>query len=339
MNHSKFIDFQKLKSSHQTIIIALDIVMVALIVFNLSWILFDTFYASAIFRNLVASVSPEFEAFYTSKIHPDFVAYDLIFVSIFVTELLVRWAVAIYNKTYHKWFFYPFVHWYDVLGCIPIGSFRWLRLLRVISILYRLQKYEVIDLSKTYPVRFAKKYFNVLVEEVSDRVVLNVLDGVQNEIKTGNPVVEKVMREVLMPQKQVIIQWLTQKVNEITESAYPPNRAQLKSYVDDVIADSISKDLKVAALEKVPFLGGSAVDLLETTVSDVVFSVLDRLVEDVGHEDTDIIIQELADIVIDQLMQPSKELNLASREVLIQSIDVIKDEVRVQKWKINEERL
>lgn len=62
----------------------------------------------------------------------------MIFVSIFIAELLIRWMVTIHQKTYHKWFFYPVIHWFDVLGCIPVGSFRWLRLLRVFSILYRL---------------------------------------------------------------------------------------------------------------------------------------------------------------------------------------------------------
>ncbi|MDV7396135.1 hypothetical protein RZS08_32380, partial [Arthrospira platensis SPKY1] len=119
---------------------------------------------------------------YAEQIHTNFVAYDLVFVAIFLTEFVVRWIIAVHRNTYHRWFFYPFVHWYDLLGCIPVGSFRWLRLLRVISIVYRLQKYQIIDISNLYIVRFVRKYLNVLLEELSDRIVLNVLDGVQDEI-------------------------------------------------------------------------------------------------------------------------------------------------------------
>lgn len=310
--------------------------MVGLIIINLLWIIFDTLFASLSFQKLLAKGFPEFTIFYRDTIHVDFVAYDMIFVSIFVAELLIRWAVAIYQKTYHKWFFYPFVHWYDVLGCIPVGSFRWLRLLRVISILYRLQKYEIIDLSNSYPFRFFKKYFNVLVEEVSDRVVVNVLDGVQDEVKTGNPVAGKIMQEVLLPQKQVIIDWLTDKINDITDTVYPPRRAQLRTYVDNIISESISQDVKVAALEKMPVVGGPIVDVIESTVSDIVFSVLDRLVTDVGHEDTDILVKELADIIIERVMEPSEQLNEAGRDVILDVLEVIKDEVKVQRWKLNE---
>jgi len=261
----------------------------------------------------------------------------MIFVSIFIAELLIRWMVAIYQKTYHKWFFYPFVHWYDVLGCIPVGSFRSLRLLRVFSILYRLQKLEIIDLRNTFPVRFVQKYFNVLVEEVSDRVVINVLNGVQDEVKTGSPVVGKVITEVLMPQKEILIEWLAGQVNTITETVYPPRRQQLREYVDTIISESISQDAKVATLEKMPLVGSTMVSVIESTVSDVVFNVLDRLTQDIGHEDTDTLVKEMADIIFEQLMQPSQTLNDVGHNVVVDVLEVIKEEVRIQKWKINDQ--
>lgn len=334
---NKIIDFKNLRKSHQIAYILVDLTMVALIIFNLLWIIFDTLFSSTTFQELLGWLAPTFTTFYRDTIHPDFVAYDMIFVSIFVTELLIRWAIAIYQKTYHRWFFYPFVHWYDVLGCIPVGSFRWLRLLRVVSILYRLQKYEIIDLSNSYPFRVFKKYFNVLVEEVSDRVVVNVLDGVQDEVRTGNPVAGRIMQDVLLPQKQIIIEWLTDKINDITDTVYPPRRAQLKLYVDSIISESISQDAKVAALEKMPVVGEQIADVIENTVSEIVFSVLDRLVTDIGHEDTDILVKELADIVIDRVMEPSDALNLAARDVMLDAIEVVKDEVKVQRWKLNDQ--
>ncbi|MEZ5021997.1 MAG: hypothetical protein R2728_01825 [Chitinophagales bacterium] len=81
---------------------------------------------------------------------PQFLYYDLVFVGIFVLELSVRWTIAIFRNTYAKWFFYPFIHWYDVLGCIPLSSFRALRLLRVFSMFYRLNRLGIIDMRSTY---------------------------------------------------------------------------------------------------------------------------------------------------------------------------------------------
>jgi hypothetical protein len=337
MARSSFaLNLEKLRKSPQAIVILVDLAMVGLIVVNLLWLVFDTLFSSASVQSFLALLFPDFTHYYRETVHSNFVAYDMIFVSIFIAELLIRWMVAIYKKTYYKWFFYPFVHWYDVLGCIPVGSFRWLRLLRVFSILYRLQKYEIIDLSNSFPIRFVKKYFNILIEEASDRVVINVLNGVQDEVKMGNPMASRVMKEVLMPQKEVIIEWLAGRVNEITETFYPPRREQLRDYIDTIVSESISQDAKVATLEKMPVVGRPIVDVIESTVSDIVFNVLDRLVQDIGHEDTDLLVKELADMIIEQVIQPSQTLNDAGADVVVDVIEVIKDEVEVQKWKLKE---
>jgi len=313
--------------------------MLGLVVLNLSWLIFDTLFTSDFFRSLLSWLLPQFTAFYGDNIHPNFVAYDLVFVTLFLIELIVRWIVAIRQKTYHKWFFYPFVHWYDVLGCIPVGSFRWLRLLRIISILYRLQKYEIIDLSKSYPYRFVKKYTDIVVEELSDRVVVNVLDGVQGEIKTGSPVVGRVVSEVLLPHKQVMVEWLAGRVNAVTDSVYEPRKQELNRYIDEIISEAISADPKVAALEKLPVVGGPLTDVIENTVSDIVFNVIDTLVGDIGHKDTDSLIKELFDMVLDRMIEPSDALNEVGRLILLDAIDVVKEEVQVQQWKLKEDSL
>ena len=336
---SEIIDLKNLRRSHQVITIAIDLIMVVLIILNLSLIIFDMMFSSQMVQQGLNWLSPELTALYRDTIHADFVSYDMIFVSIFIVELLGRWALAIYQKTYYRWFFYPFVHWYDVLGCIPIGSFRWLRLLRVISILYRLQKYQVIDISDSYPIRFFKKYFNVLVEEISDRVVTNVLDGVQAQVKTGNPVVEKVVKQVLLPQRSIIVDWLTVKVNDITDSVYQPRREVIRHYVDQIIAESISQDPKVEALEKMPMVGEAITGLIETTVADVVFNVIDRLMGDIGHEDTDLLVKELTDIIIDRVLEPSQVMSEAGRNVIIEVLEVVKAEVQVQQWKLAEQSI
>jgi len=328
-----------IKKSRQGILFALDFLMLGLVFINLTWLIFDTFFTSELFQSGLQWLSPRFTEFYKTNVHPNFVAYDLIFVSIFLSELTVRWAIAIYQKTYHRWFFYPFVHWYDVLGCIPVGSFRWLRLLRVISILYRLQKYEIIDLSKSYPFRFIKKYTDIIVEEISDRVVINVLDGVQDEIKTGSPVVGRIVSEVLLPHKQVVIEWLSGRVNTITDSIYEPRKEDLHRYIDGIISEALEADPKVSALSKLPVVGMPLTDVIENTVSDIVFNVVDTLVGDIGHKDTDSLIKELFDMVLDRLMEPSDVLNETGRLILLDAIDVVKEEVKVQQWKLKENAL
>lgn len=308
--------------------------MLALIIANLTWLIFDSLFVSEFVQSILYRILPGFTHFYAQRIHPDFVSYDLIFVCIFLTEFVVRWGLAVVNKTHHRWFFYPFVHWYDLIGCIPVGSFRWLRLLRIISILYRLQKYGIIDLKNTFLGKFFITYYNVLVEEVSDRVVENVLNGVQDEVKQGSPIVEKILSDVLLPQKSIIANWLTLKINEICDEVYLPNQLQLREYIERKISESVSKDSKVASLDAIPVLGSKIVDVIDHTVSDIVFDIVDQLVLDIGKQETDHIVQQLLDNILHRLLQPTDSFGDASKLVLVDAIDIVKKEVRVQRWRM-----
>src|SRR5699024_635131 len=124
----------------------------------------------------------------------------------FVLDVVLGWTVAVVKKQYYRWYFYPFIHWYDVLGCIPVAGFRLLRILRVISILLRLQHLGIIDMRNWAIYRHLMVYYDIVVEEVSDRVVINVLSGAQREIRSGgNVLTQRVVREVVRPrQKQLV---------------------------------------------------------------------------------------------------------------------------------------
>lgn len=315
--------------------LVIDGIMLLLIVLNLTWLIFDTLFQSLSIQDFLYWLIPSFTTFYSDRVHQDFQFYDLIFVSIFLVEFSLRWVAAIYQKTYHRWFFYPFIHWYDLIGCIPVGSFRWLRLLRIISILYRLQSYGLIDLSKTYPWKFVAKYFNIGMEEVSDRVVVKVLDGIKSEIKEGSPVFNHILTDVLLPHKVVIADWLTAKINDINNDVYVKNKESLRQYVNESIANSTKTEWKVSVLDKFPVIGPAIIEEINSTVSHVVFNVLDRFITDIGTSDTDHLVSELLEAAIHNLLQPDSGLDDAIRSIIDESLEVVKSEVTVQRWKLD----
>ena len=139
-----------------------------------------------------------------------------------------------------------------------------------------------------------------------------------------------------MPNKPLVIEWIASRINDLADNVYQPRRPDLKLYIDGVIAASIAQDQKVAALEKLPVIGQAVTEIIETTVSDIVFNVLDRVVMDIGAEETDIWVRDITDQVIARLLQPNAQLNAAGRDVLIDILDVVKDEVRIQRWKLKE---
>ncbi len=331
-----FINFKKLKTSHQSSLFLLDVIMLILISVNLAWLLFDTLFSSLTLQSLLLSLSPTFFGWYRDHIHPDFVVYDLIFVSIFVVEVLFRWCVSVYQKEYHRWWFYPFVHWYDVLGCIPIGSFRFLRLLRVFSIIYRLQKFGVIDVRQSAVGRFIEKYMGVIVEEVSDRVVVNVLTNVKEEIVKGTPVVRRVADEVIRPREAIIAQWMSSRMTELIERSYHSRVDAIRDYVEGVIGQALQESDELQRYNRVPFLGEKLEEILKRVVSEVVFSTMNQIADDLHGDESTGLLHEGAGVILDHITQPEGELSLLVQSLLLETVDLVIEEVKIQKWKLEE---
>ncbi len=315
----------------------LDILMMAILVINLALILFDWIFVSESVQNLLRQYSPDFFYYYHANIHRDFLRIDLYFVSIFVVELIIRWIIAIKNGTYHRWFFYPFVHWYDVLGCIPVGTFRFLRILRVVSIIIRLQKLKVIDLTQTYLYGKFTKYTNIIVEEISDRVVVNILEDVQDEINRGGPITDRVLSEVIMPQKETLVEWISHRVQRVSTEAHEAYKEDIRQYVNKRITEAVEQNKEIAVIEQVPVLGRVISNHLEKAISDIVYNVISGAFEDLASQNNKSLVQDLTDLTLDSLQIESDDtINLVAKDMVLQALELVKGQVKVQQWKIRD---
>ncbi|MDZ4724556.1 MAG: hypothetical protein SH817_00255 [Leptospira sp.] len=112
---------------------------------------------------------------------------DAPFFFFFLAEFSISWMLAIRKKTYIAWFLYPVYHWYDVLGLIPIVEFRLFRLVRVYKIYLLLQTNQFTKiLGNDLISRTLRYYSNIIKEEISDLVTIQILTEAQNEVKSGN---------------------------------------------------------------------------------------------------------------------------------------------------------
>lgn len=314
--------------------------MIFLVTFNLLFILFDWMFSSSLIAGGIYAVAPGFHEFYATNIHPDFILYDLMFVAVYLSELTLRWVVAIYKKTYLRWFYFPFIHWYDVLGCIPIGSFRWLRILRVISIIYRLQKLQIIDVRENYFYKVFQKYLNIFTEEVSDRVVVNVLNGVSKELQSGSPVGHKIQQRIIEPHQEQLATWVGFRLGNAIEFAYEDNQATVRQYLKTLVHESFNRNKSVSRLRSLPVVGGQIQTIMEDVSVELVEDVMVTLVQDLA--DTD---QQLAANIINGILQaPTDEESEAlwpiMQNVTLESIEFIKEKVSEKQWqndpKLNE---
>ena len=326
------------RSTRETLGLIVDIVMMVLIIVNLALIIIDWGFASPFVQAQMQTHAPALYTWYDQTIHQHFIVYDLAFVTVFAVEILVRWGLAIYRQRYHRWFFYPFVHWYDVLGCIPVGSLRSLRLLRLIAMIPKLQRTGLVDLRETYLYKTFEKYRNILLEEISDRVTVRIIEGVQDEVRSSQQVTQRIGEEVIAPQREALIEAVTHRLQEATAVAYEDQQADFQEYLNGVIEDAVDRNREISTIASLPGIGRPVATLLENAISDIVFNVVDQMVTDVCSFENDQAIAQVTSVSADALMSPEydRRLNRLARSMVLQSLDVIKDQVRIQRWKEQE---
>jgi hypothetical protein len=333
-----FMAFKEALRNRNFFLILIDLLMMVLLMINLSLILFDWIYEIELVNGYLQTDWPEFYGFYEQNIHVNFFEIDMVFVAIFLTEFFLSWTIAIVQKRYDKWFFYPFIHWYDILGCIPLDAFRFVRVLRIYSIIYRLHKLRLINLRNTFVYRKLSKYYEILVEEVSDRVVVNILNGIQDEVKGGGPVLENIVQDILRPKKELIAEWISHRLKVGVAKNYAGHRTGLKVYIDGLIDGAVQKSEDISSLELLPVVGKAITATVKKTVSDVVYHVIDSAMSDLASDQNRVIVGEMADFVFDSVEFEEQDVRLQEiiEETLVQSLEVVKDQVKVKQWKLKE---
>ena len=310
----------------------LDILMMLLIGINLSWIFFDALFESTSFKELVDWVSPYFYEHYLI-VHDDFLKYDLIFISIYLTEFFGRWCVSLYEKTYPRWFLFPFYHWYDLLGCIPVGSFHLLRIFRLVIILRKLNELKFIQFENYFIYNLYKKYLAIATEEVSDRVVVQVLDGMSKELQQGTPILHQIVNHALLPQQHKLSEILSLSLTNVIHEAYDLRRTTIQNAISKLVHQAASKSAHLSQLQAIPLIGSQASQLLEETVSDMVFEITDQIVEYLRSDLSTDVIEDALEVSLSSLAEPDSEANALVQQVLLDTIEVVKAQVQIQQWK------
>jgi hypothetical protein len=318
---------------NELILDVIDLFMIALVIINLVWIVFDSLFAANAVQYILKLNTPTFYFFYYNKIHQHFFYYDLVFVFIYVTEIIVRWIISIREHIYQKWYFYPFAHWYDVFGCIPVGSLRALRLLRIVSLVIRLQKHGVIDLTKTTGYRFFEKYSDVLVEEVSDRVIIRILDAIEDEIRYGNPVVRTILTDVVEPRREPLVKWLSARLSATSQTVYFGHKREIAAYIEQLVERVLEQNQEMATIERLPGVGKVVTRGVKSAVKDVVLQVIERISWDLAASRNEKVANEMLTVLVNSLLAETHAITTITREISIESIELIKKQVKIQRWR------
>jgi hypothetical protein len=320
-------------------LLAVDILMIVVVSFNLIWIVFDWSFQSDTFRELVAMVSQPFYEFYRDRVHPDFLFYDVLFISFYLVELGIRWVVSIVKRDYPKWYYFPFVNWYDVLGCIPIGSFRFFRLLRIFALLMRMHRLGFIDITRTFFYDILARYLNIFTEEVTNRVVYNIITDVQDELNEGSPVVETIIDNVIEPRRDALVEWISHRVGLIAGRGYELYREDISRYVERRIGEAVEQNREIRQIAAVPVVGTYISSRLEQAIGDIVLNVINGAITDLASKDNRVIVDDVTRLAVEAFQVEDMDRNLHNivLDMVNRSLDVIKARVSVQQWKLRPE--
>lgn len=305
--------------------------IVLLVCINLSLILFDSLFALQPVSAVLADLAPELHARYQQSVHANFQYIDLGFVAIFALDVLLGWTVALFERRYARWYYYPFAHWYDVLGCIPLAGLRWLRVLRVGALLIRLQRLGLIDMRGWAIYGLFSRYYYLLIEELSDRVMVRLFGRLQQEIGASDDLSRRLLQEVVRPRKRRLLNDISRRLQDMLETGYRDNRGAIEGYVSQLIHQALQNNPEMHNLRRLP-LGNRLASTLDDALSDIAARLLQGAVEGMRGPQFQALAGNLADEFFDAWVYQDENTDLALEELLVDVIEVLKQQVLDRRW-------
>lgn len=337
------IDMQKLRTADSSHLFWMDLTMLFVVFINLLYLFFGFLFQFHVVQVSVGHLSTGFRDWYAATVFPYVFHYDLIFVGIYVAELIFRWIRSIYRKKYDNWWFYPFVHWYDVIMCIPIlHGMNFFAALRLFGLVYRLQRLGVFDLTKTYVYKQSSFVSEVVVEEVADRVIAKMITMVQEEVQKGSPLVTKITTNVIKPKEDVIVNYLTNRISTAMNVSYSQNRQELRQYVEKIVGEAILENDTVDKFRYIPGLGKVFQETLDRAVGDITFNTIDKLMQDIINPNNTRGVKEVTHGLIESFLDhdhpENEDLNKIIVGIVNDSLEEVKHAVLQKEWKLKQKK-
>jgi hypothetical protein len=247
---------------------------------------------------------------------------DAPFYVLFLLEFIISWLIAIRRKTFIAWFFYPIYHWYDFVALFPFAEVRIVRLLRLYSMFLLLQSREYAKFGDDIITRTLRYYSNIIKEEVSDMVTIQILSDAQSEIRSGSSM-------------------------DVVTDALNANRDQIKAVVIAKLGESgpidrmgklVSEALSSALENPNSSFQILPADMKQKLAKDLVLSIFQVMAKASGglaeSEPGKATVGKIIDFVLDEITASAQDekLNKLNQDITIELIENIKKQVAVKKW-------
>ena len=313
-----------------------DIVMLLVIVVDLSIISLDLLLMSK-FMGQVAdwlNLSQQL-LFYVDNIHHPLRVLGGFFTIFLIAELTFRWLLSIIGKEYSRWFFFPFVHWYEVLGCFP--QFRALRLLRAFFIGRKLYQLGYQVLPQKW-IDSGKFYYDVIFEEISDRVILTATDNLRQQFadeKANQRFIEETFNKNRPQIQAMMSSILKQELGpQLRQLAQSKATEELSVQVGIAVQEALNNTPELRRyLRMIPIAGSLIEGQLHSISQNIGENITQTLFWNLTQSHiTDAIIDEIAQTVANIDLQ-NPELDALVTTIVNDGLNAFEEQVKVQQWK------
>ncbi|AMN68938.1 hypothetical protein AK825_11960 [Psychrobacter sp. P11G5] len=314
-----------------------DIVMLIAISIDLLFISIDAILMSNFSSNVAGWLAiSDGLSWYQTSLHDPLRTVGGFFTIFLIIELLLRWAIAIKQKVYYRWFFFPFVHWYEVLGCFP--QLRALRLFRAVVIGRRLHQlgYQVLPQPWINRIKF---YIDLILEELSDRVILTTIYNFRQQL-TDSEVHTSLIKSTLDRNREqieaMLLSLLRQElVPQLQKLAGQSDGGKLiANEVGNAIQDGLANTPELRRYLRLIPIAGSLIEsqlqhIGHNIGENVVYSLNERLLD---AERIDALMVTIAHSIA------SIDVNNSALEALLASIindslNEFEAQIKIQQWK------
>lgn len=268
---------------------------------------------------------------YKTALHPWVQETEHWFTSLLIIELLIRWGVAIYQKHHPRWFFFPFVHWYEVLAIMP--SLRFLRLFRAAIIAYRLHEmgYHIIP-KKTY--KKAEFYYYLILEELTRRIALTGITAIERELQHSSTL-RKIIHTMLDQHRTLFADTLSELLQESLAKALKEQQRQMSYNVGQIVNQAIEETPELHQLLRLlPVIGGRLEQQIQSIGQrlgeNITYGLIEPFVEQSDHianQTYQLIAQKASQAHID-----THNLNKLVQSVVFESLEIVRKQVKTKRW-------
>lgn len=310
-----------------------DFLMMGLIIFNLFCLSANAFLMSDYAEWLFNFVQlPQVLDFYEQALHPWVKTTEGWFTSFLAIELAIRWLIAIGFKHHQRWWFFPFIHWYEIISILPM--FRFLRLGRAFAIAYNLHSHGY----KVIPQRWYARgnfYYRLVMEELTSRIVLTIINAVKHELSTSTTH-KKYIEDLVNHHREMLATALTDVLQESLGKELQAQRHEIAKNVGVVVNKAIEDTPELSQmLRLIPLVGGRIEQQIQSIGQRLGENISQGLLQPFTHQSShqeNATYRMIANKVSQIAIENNPEIDRLVESAVFESLEALREQVKIKQW-------